>query len=178
MNIQIQIEVIKKLFTASELCDIPLWLGSGWAIDARLGEITREHGDIDIAFPSEKREEYITLLVSIGFSNYEELDYGFLMSRDNILIDSEPCLLVDGKYMPDGFPEDSCPFEKEGSISEFKVRCMSWDAMYFEFLYYANEVVQGKWQKKDAISLEIVKKHIRSDRQNELKQLFDRNRIT
>ncbi|MBT3233135.1 MAG: hypothetical protein HN356_09995 [Calditrichaeota bacterium] len=57
LNIQIQIEVIKKLFTASELCDIPLWLGSGWAIDARLGEITREHGDIDIAFPSEKREE-------------------------------------------------------------------------------------------------------------------------
>jgi hypothetical protein len=45
MNTQ-HIVLIDRLFTAAETIDLPLWLPGGWAIDAKLHRITREHQDI------------------------------------------------------------------------------------------------------------------------------------
>ena len=40
------IALIHDLFAETEEKNLPLWLESGWAIDAKLQEITREHDDI------------------------------------------------------------------------------------------------------------------------------------
>jgi hypothetical protein len=32
-----------------EAANVSLWLFGGWGLEARLGRITREHGDIDFA---------------------------------------------------------------------------------------------------------------------------------
>lgn len=165
----LQIDYIRKIFEKAELQGIPLWLESGWAIDARLGRISREHADIDIAFPHSQRELFIKLLKEMGFANYEEMDYGFLLSKDGVLIDAEPCFLqINSHRFPDynfpGFPSNSCPIEKEGMLEGFPVRCLSWEAMYVEFLGYKLEVPAHKWRAKDRVSLRLIEEHLTAER--------------
>jgi len=42
-----QLRVIKAVVTALEAAGISAWLFGGWGLDARIGRITREHGDIE-----------------------------------------------------------------------------------------------------------------------------------
>ncbi len=91
------------------------------------------------------------------------MEYGFLIWKGEILIDSEPCYESDGQYNLRGFPEGSCPLEKEGRIDNFKVRCSSWEAIYFEFFGYP----KNEWKSKDFESIRIIEekskgKHSRS----------------
>jgi 2''-aminoglycoside nucleotidyltransferase len=89
---------IRELFDTAESSGIPLWLESGWAIDARLGMVTRPHDDIDVAYPKEREAEYRHLIDELGYSGHEFLDYGFLSWRGGICLDSEPCHRLDGGY--------------------------------------------------------------------------------
>lgn len=116
---QKHIEAIRSIFCLADRRDIALWLESGWAIDARLGKITREHEDIDIAFPSERQQDYLALLYSLGFGDYQEMDYGFLMSQDGILLDCEPCRVVEGEYVVEGFPKGHALWRKKGKSMVF-----------------------------------------------------------
>ena len=74
-DLGVQVAAIRELFDAAEQIGLPLWLESGWAIDARLGKITRPHDDIDIAFPGERKAEYVALIERLGYSRHEILDY-------------------------------------------------------------------------------------------------------
>lgn len=49
--------VIRDLFTAAEQRSLPLWLENGWAIDARLRRVTRDHEDIDVVYPQQRETE-------------------------------------------------------------------------------------------------------------------------
>jgi hypothetical protein len=42
-----QLRVIKAVVTALDAAGIPAWLFGGWGLDARIGRITREHGDVE-----------------------------------------------------------------------------------------------------------------------------------
>ncbi|GGP32120.1 hypothetical protein GCM10018980_67600 [Streptomyces capoamus] len=42
-----QLDLIARVLEAARADGIPLWLRGGWAMDFFLGEVTREHGDID-----------------------------------------------------------------------------------------------------------------------------------
>ncbi|MFB6817521.1 nucleotidyltransferase domain-containing protein [Streptomyces sp. NPDC056347] len=42
-----QLRLIAEAVEVSEAVGVPLWLRGGWAMDFFLGEITRDHGDID-----------------------------------------------------------------------------------------------------------------------------------
>jgi hypothetical protein len=42
-----QLRVIKAVMTALGAVDISAWLFGGWGLDARIGRITREHGDVE-----------------------------------------------------------------------------------------------------------------------------------
>src|SRR5438552_1748485 len=110
--IALHIAAIRELFDAAESRGYYLWLENGWAIDARLGRITRAHEDIDIAFPKECEAEYRLLIEDLGYAGHELLDYGFLSWRGGVCLDSEPCHQFDGRYSFEGFPEGSCPGEK------------------------------------------------------------------
>ena len=43
-----QLEIIEEIFALAAEAEIPLWLRGGWAMDFALGEVTREHLDIDL----------------------------------------------------------------------------------------------------------------------------------
>lgn len=162
----LHIHFIELIFNAASSQGIKLWLESGWAIDARIGRITRVHEDIDIAYPQEHHDAYVRLLAGLGFSELEELDYGFLMRRDGVLIDSEPCSKTGMVYELPGFPAGSCPPQPEGILNGKSVRCISWQAIYFEFLGYEMEIPKSGWRPKDHDSFRLTTLHL-SDQEKE-----------
>src|SRR5687767_7729424 len=86
------ISLIHEILAAAEEQGLPLWLESGWAIDARLGKITREHDDIDLAIPIDRYDQFMSTLQTFGSGKVEKTDYGFLVHVRNILLDCEPCI--------------------------------------------------------------------------------------
>ncbi len=168
---RLQIDAIRALFTAAEARGIPLWLESGWAIDARLGKITRPHEDIDIAFPKDRESEYRGLIESLGYRDHEYLDYGFLSWRGPLCLDSEPCYQTGGEYGFVDFPQGSCPLSKEGTIEGFPVRCVSWEAIYFEILGYIRDIPKNQWRPKDFESLRLVETSLDERIKREMERL-------
>jgi len=155
-----QSELIPSLFEAAGALDIPLWLESGWAIDARLGRVTRDHGDIDIAYPAEREPDYLALLAEHGFRDREDTDYGFLIYQDDLVIDTESCRWLGTEYGFPEFPEGSCPLSPEGSIQGTPVRCVSWEAMYYELLGYIDEIPEAEWREQDFVSRRIIEANL------------------
>ncbi|MFY9865967.1 MAG: hypothetical protein WAK58_19310, partial [Trebonia sp.] len=42
-----QLRAIRKVIAVTQSPGIPVWLFGGWGLDARIGRITREHGDVE-----------------------------------------------------------------------------------------------------------------------------------
>jgi Aminoglycoside-2''-adenylyltransferase len=42
-----QLRVIRKVIAVLDAAGIPAWLFGGWGLDARIGRVTREHGDVE-----------------------------------------------------------------------------------------------------------------------------------
>ena len=42
-----QLRVIRRVIAVTQEAGIPAWLFGGWGLDARIGQITREHGDVE-----------------------------------------------------------------------------------------------------------------------------------
>ncbi|HBP1742721.1 TPA: aminoglycoside nucleotidyltransferase ANT(2'')-Ia, partial [Pseudomonas aeruginosa] len=85
-----QVTLIHQILAAADERNLPLWIGGGWAIDARLGRVTRKHDDIDLTFPGERRGELEAMVEMLGGRVTEELDYGFLAEIGDELLDCEP----------------------------------------------------------------------------------------
>jgi lincosamide nucleotidyltransferase A/C/D/E len=49
-----------------EAADVSLWLFGGWGLDARIGRITREHGDIEFWVEREQAKRSKAVLVEAG----------------------------------------------------------------------------------------------------------------
>lgn len=156
MNTQ-HIALIHRLFAAAETIDLPIWLQGDWALDAKLDRVTREHQDIDIAFPTERKAEFVSLLRALGGSAIEETDYGFLITVDGILVDCEPCVLRGGVYELEGLPPGTCPWEKQGTIAGEFLRCTSWEAILWDYFYYLEEVPQPSWRVQDFESYALTR---------------------
>jgi aminoglycoside 2''-adenylyltransferase len=168
---QNDVSVMFEVLARAEGIDLPLWLESGWAIDARLGEITRQHSDIDLAFPAERQAEFITILQTLGCGSIEFNDYGFLTKLQGVILDCEPCELRGNTYEFDGLA-GSCPPEKQGRILGREVRCLSWAAIYWDYLYYLEEVPRQQWRAYDHSSFLTVRNHLDAVTCHELEVWF------
>lgn len=151
------IEIIHLLFSEAEKIEMPLWLSGGWAIDAKVGQITYQHEDIDITYPSDQSNDFIALLCSLGVRIMEQTSYGFLAMLQEVMIDCEPCALANSGYELDGPPPGSCPKEKMGMLDGMQIRCISWEALLWDYFYYIEEVPQQKWRAKDFFNFHRVK---------------------
>ncbi len=150
------IPLILDVFAQAEERGFPIWLESGWAIDARLGQVTRPHDDVDIAFPSDRREPFESLLRQLGGGPTEETDYGFLMHVNEVLFDCEPCTQNAGVYELASAPTGSCPLAREGTLAGVELRCLSWEAILWEYLTYGQEVPRERWREKDHTGYALV----------------------
>ena len=167
------IPLIHQLLAAAEEQNLPLWLESGWAMDARLHKITREHDDIDLAFPIERQDQFLAILQSFGSEKLEKTDYGFLVYVQGVLLDCEPCIQHGDNYELEDAPLNSCPWEKLGSIADIAVRCTSWEAILWEYFYYLDEVPKDSWRTKDFDSFEIVQKSLGEAKVKQLYMAFE-----
>jgi hypothetical protein len=61
-----QLRVIRSVIDALEAAGIPAWLFGGWGLDARIGRITREHGDIEFWVERIDAEQSKALLMRAG----------------------------------------------------------------------------------------------------------------
>jgi hypothetical protein len=61
-----QLRVIRKVVAVLQADDISAWLFGGWGLDARIGRITREHGDVEFWVERVHGEHSKALLVGAG----------------------------------------------------------------------------------------------------------------
>lgn len=151
-----QVTLIHKILAAADERNLPLWIGGGWAIDARLGRVTRKHDDIDLTFPGERRGELEAIVEMLGGRVMEELDYGFLAEIGDELLDCEPAWWADEAYEIAEAPQGSCPEAAEGVIAGRPVRCNSWEAIIWDYFYYADEVPPVDWPTKHIESYRLA----------------------
>ncbi len=169
----IHIPLIHELLATAEEQSLPLWLESGWAMDARLHKITREHDDIDLAFPIERQDQFMAILQTFGCGKVEKTDYGFLIYVRDVLLDCEPCIQHGNDYELEDVPLKSCPWEKQGIINGVAVRCTSWESILWEYFYYLDEVPQTSWRPKDFESYAIVRKSLGEAKVENLRLAFE-----
>ncbi len=151
-----QVTLIHKILAAADERNLPLWIGGGWAIDARLGRVIRKHDDIDLTFPGERRGELEAIVEMLGGRVMEELDYGFLAEIGDELLDCEPAWWADEAYEIAEAPQGSCPEAAEGVIAGRPVRCNSWEAIIWDYFYYADEVPPVDWPTKHIESYRLA----------------------
>jgi hypothetical protein len=63
-----QLRVIRKVIAVMQAADISAWLFGGWGLDARIGRITREHGDVEFWVERIHAERSKAVLVGAGAS--------------------------------------------------------------------------------------------------------------
>lgn len=153
----LHIKLIHQLFLEANKIDLPLWLQGGWAIDAKLNRITREHEDIDIAYPGDRTTDFLALLYSLNGVITEQTNYGFLADLRGILLNGEPCIRIGENYELESLPPGTCPLEPTGSIGGKLLRCTSWEAILWDYFYYIEEVPQNQWRPKDFLSFALAK---------------------
>ena len=61
-----QLRVIRRVVAVLQAADISAWLFGGWGLDARIGRITREHGDVEFWVERTHAERSKALLVGAG----------------------------------------------------------------------------------------------------------------
>jgi hypothetical protein len=61
-----QLRVIRKVISVMEAAGTSAWLFGGWALDARIGRITREHGDVEFWVERIHAERSKAALVEAG----------------------------------------------------------------------------------------------------------------
>jgi hypothetical protein len=61
-----QLRVIREVVAALRAAGISAWLFGGWGLDARIGRITREHGDLEFWLERVHAERSKALLVAAG----------------------------------------------------------------------------------------------------------------
>jgi hypothetical protein len=61
-----QLRVIHKVLAVTQVAGIPAWLFGGWGLDARIGRITREHGDVEFWVERIHAERSKAVLVEAG----------------------------------------------------------------------------------------------------------------
>jgi hypothetical protein len=61
-----QLRVIKAVTQVLESAGIPAWLFGGWGLDARIGHLTREHGDVEFWVERVHAELSKSVLVTAG----------------------------------------------------------------------------------------------------------------
>jgi len=61
-----QLGVIREVFAILQAGNIPAWLFGGWGLDARIGRITRAHGDVEFWVERVHAERSKALLVEAG----------------------------------------------------------------------------------------------------------------
>lgn len=170
---QAQLAVIQDLFDRCENENMHFWLYGGWAIDALLGTVTRNHSDIDILVHDHSREALRSILSEMGRDicdngsgwfykkNDIGMDIGFLLTLANGTVVSDVDS-TDPNVYP--WPTGSFPLECNANLPGFACRAISWEAQYVAKAGFRNAFPDTALRVKDEADLKIVLRHITDQR--------------
>ena len=109
---------------------IAAWVDGGWAVDAHLGEQTRDHNDLDIAVPSEDEARFRAAAAAHGFVEVSAEPHNpVFKDGSGRIVDVH---FFDGSVVRDGprgpvygdIAYDVGSFEGEGTVAGTKVPCV------------------------------------------------------
>lgn len=127
-------EDVISFYEEAEALGIPVWLDGGWGVDALLGEVSRNHDDLDIVVQEKDLKTLVEYLKSKGYTDVPRDDtraWNFVLGDDKghlidfhvVVFDAEG----NGIYGPvennDKYPASA--FMAKGSINGKEVRCLT-----------------------------------------------------
>jgi lincosamide nucleotidyltransferase A/C/D/E len=128
-----QVAVIKEIGDVLATAGVRWWLFGGWGIDAHIGRITREHGDIELWVRNDAADAVRTALVVHGFEAIatQPPEEAQEFERDGVRFSAAFFVRTDDGYArPEGrwsdwsFPPGSFG-DLVGTIRELRVPVMS-----------------------------------------------------
>jgi len=162
-----QLRVIKAAVNALEAAGISAWLFGGWGLDARIGRITREHGDVEFWVERIDAGRSKAVLVEAGATalaiqppeeacefTWDSVDFS------TAYFDRQP----DGAFsQPDGrwsdwlFPPGSFG-DEPGELDGAPVLAMSVAGMLAMKEQYPHLRNGGPWRQKDIEDIKILRR--------------------
>lgn len=137
-----QKNVLEILNIFSEI-NAPVWLAGGWAVDALVGNQTRPHLDVDLAFDNANEDKIITKFKLLGYSIIDDArpTRFVLKNKDGSEIDMHPVVFNKNRsgeqLVPGGksfhYPKNCF---SEGLINGHKVPCLTADQLVTFHLGY------------------------------------------
>ena len=162
-----QLRVIRAVVNALGAAGIPAWLFGGWGLDARIGRITREHGDVEFWVERTDAGRSKAVLVEAGATalatqppeescefTWDGADFS------TAYFDRRP----DGSFsQPDGrfsdwlFPPGSFS-DEPGTLDGMPVLAMSVAGMLAMKEQYPRLRNGGPWRQKDIDDIEVLRR--------------------
>lgn len=167
-----QLEVIQAVTNVHSAVGISAWLFGGWGLDARIGHITREHGDVEFWVEHINADRSKAVLVTAGANALAtqppteacEFTWGgtdFSTAYFDRLPDgafSQP----DGRWSDWLFPPTS--FEDEAvTLEGFRVLAMSAAGMLAMKEQYPRLRNGGPWRPKDVADIQTLRALVSGD---------------
>lgn len=163
---QAQLQVIKAVTSALGTVGIPAWLFGGWGLDARIGHLTRDHGDVEFWIERVDAERSKDVLVTAGATalttqppaescefiwHGADFSTAYFDRRPEGAFSQPDGRFSDWLFPPDSFTDD--PLTLEG----FPVLAMSTAGMLAMKEQYPQLRNGGPWRPKDIADIETLR---------------------
>jgi len=160
-----QLRVIHLVVNALRVADISAWLFGGWGLDARLGRITRDHGDIEFWVARTDGERSRSILVEAGASALmtqppeEACEFswdGIDFSTAYFDRQADGTFTTMGRQSDWVFPEASFS-DEPGVLDGIEVPAMSVAGMLAMKEQFPSLLNGKPWRAKDEIDVEVLR---------------------
>jgi aminoglycoside-2''-adenylyltransferase len=164
-----QLGVIRRVVAVMQAADISVWLFGGWGLDARLGRITREHGDIEFWIERAQAERSKAVLMEAGAvvlptqPPEESCEYAWDAVRfSTAYFDRQPDgrIKLDGRWSDWQLPAESFA-EDIGVLDGHVVPTMSATGMLAMKEQYPTLRNGRPWRDKDRQDIETLRALVR-----------------
>jgi len=162
-----QLRLIKSVVNTLEAAGISAWLFGGWGLDARIGRITREHGDVEFWVERTDAERSKALLVAAGATALatQPPEEACEFVRDGVdfstaYFDRQPdgsFIQLQGRWSDWLFPPGSFG-DDPGTLDGAPVPTMSVAGMLAMKEQYPHLRHGGPWRPKDIEDIKVLRR--------------------
>ena len=162
-----QLRLIRRVLDVLATANIPAWLFGGWGLDARIGHITRTHGDVEFWVPRTGDHRSKTALVDAGATAlatqpreescefvWDDVDFS------TAYFDQQPdgsFAQVRGRFSDWAFPADSFQ-DDPGSLDGMPVPAMSLAGMLAMKEQFPTLRNGRPWRSKDIDDIAVLRR--------------------